>query len=191
MRFDPDVHHRQSIRLREYDYAAEGAYFVTICVHQRECLLGQVMDGVMVLNPAGEAVRVVWEGLPARFTKVALDAFVLMPNHFHGVIIIEGSRPATDRGAMNCAPTPPVGARFIAPGFPGASNHRLTLGEIVRTFKAASTRMIRRDLMPEFSWQRNYYERIIRDDELDRVRRYIGENPLRWDLDAENPTNMP
>jgi REP element-mobilizing transposase RayT len=200
MKFDPDIHHRRSIRLRDYDYSREGTYFVTVCVLGRECLLGAVEGGEMVPNAAGWVVQTTWNELPKRFPNIELDEFVVMPNHLHGIIVIEGARGAMDlgameQGAMNCAPTPPpdvapVGARFIAPAFPRIGNHRLTLGEIIRTLKAVSTRMIRRDLMAEFGWQRNYHERIVRNEkDLAAIRTYIRANPCRWEEDAENPAN--
>lgn len=87
-KFNPDIHHRRSIRLRHYDYASEGAYFVTICAQNRECLYGEVFNGEMVLNDAGRVVESVWCALPDRFPSIELDAFVVMPNHFHGIIVI-------------------------------------------------------------------------------------------------------
>lgn len=210
MRYDPDLHHRRSIRLRGYDYADDGVYYVTICTHQRECLLGQVVDGEMVLSSAGEAVRSVWAGLQERFSNVVLDEFIIMPSHIHGIVFVVSQQRDRDQGAivnqgaMNCAPTGAgdqtgVGARFIAPRFitphgaaPPPGHQGPPLGEIVRAFKAVSTRLIRRDLMPEFGWQRNYYERVLRNDgELHRVRQYIVDNPLKWHLDADNPVNLP
>jgi REP element-mobilizing transposase RayT len=193
MKFNPEKHHRRSIRLRGYDYSKTGAYFVTICTRNRECWLGEIVDGAMVLNDIGRIVQSVWEGLPDCFPTIALDAFVIMPNHIHGIII--------------------VGAQFIAPSFQttphshavfnniasndkpasvlfdqGVMNHAPTLGKIVRTFKAASVRQIRKNNRAYFAWQRNYYEHISRDeDELDRTREYILQNPSRWAEDENNP----
>lgn len=168
--FDPDKHHRHSIRLRDYDYSQPGAYFVTVCVKDRKCLFGEVMDGAMRLNDTGRAVQAEWVRLPERFLSVSLDEFVIMPNHLHGIIH--------------------VGAPFMAPAEPGAINRALTLGEMVRTFKAASTRTIRRS-GTSFQWQRNYYEHVIRNEnELARVREYIVNNPAQWALDRENPNGV-
>jgi REP element-mobilizing transposase RayT len=100
--FNPQRHHRRSIRLPGYDYTSPGAYFVTICVQNRECLLGQVIDGGMMVDPAGSVVQQTWNDLPRRFPSVELDAFVVMPNHVHGIIVLRGRDPA-------------VGAQFIAP----------------------------------------------------------------------------
>ena len=157
MKYDPDKHHRRSIRLKGYDYAGPGAYFVTICTQDRACFFGAVADGEMQLNNSGQIAKAAWDELPARFPSVRLDAFIVMPNHVHGIIM--------------------VGAQFIAPsdGFgatnQGVMNHAPTLGEIVRAYKAASTRLIRQAGTPDFAWQRNYYEHIVRDEEaLDRIR---------------------
>lgn len=156
-----DVHHRRSIRLQGYDYTQGGAYFVTICTKNRACLLGRVVDGKIAMNDAGQMVQSVWDGLRERFPTVALDQFVVMPNHVHGILIL-------------------VGAQFIAPN--------TSLGEIIRAFEAVATRQIRLAGLQEFRWQRNYYEHIIHDEKsLNRIREYIATNPLRWELDRENP----
>ena len=174
MKYDPDKHHRRSIRLKGYDYAGPGAYFVTICTQDRACFFGAVADGEMQLNNSGQIAKAAWDELPARFPSVRLDAFIVMPNHVHGIIM--------------------VGAQFIAPsdGFgatnQGVMNHAPTLGEIVRAYKAASTRLIRQAGTPDFAWQRNYYEHVVRDEEsLNRIRQYILDNPERWEFDHENP----
>ena len=176
--YNPDKHHRRSIRLKGYDYRQAGAYFVTICTKNRACWFGAVADGEMQLNDAGRAAQASWDELPIRFPNLRLDVFVVMPNHIHGIII--------------------VGAQFIAPGNSspsrsdgarqGAMNRAPTLGEIVRTFKAVSTRVIRQTIIPDFAWQRNYYEHVIRDeDSLNRIRQYILDNAGRWAFDRENP----
>ena len=173
-RVDPEKHHRRSIRLKGYDYAQEGVYFVTVCTQTRACLFGAVADGEMQLNNAGEIAKAAWDDMPARFPSVRLDAFIVMPNHVHGIII--------------------VGAQFIAPsdGFDGTNqgvmNYAPTLGDMVRAYKAASTRLIRQAGTPAFAWQRTYYEHVVRDEEsLSRLRQYILDNPARWAFDHENP----
>ena len=97
MSYDPERHHRRSIRLRNYDYSSAGAYFVTILIKDRECLLGEVVDGEMRLSEMGEVVRAIWESLPERYPGVELDESVIMPNHMHGIIVItpEAERAAT------------------------------------------------------------------------------------------------
>jgi REP element-mobilizing transposase RayT len=91
MNYNPEKHHRRSIRLRGYVYTQEGAYYFTICCHQRRCLLGEIKDGVMHLNLVGATVKAVWDSLPRHFPLIELDAFVIMPNHVHGIIIITDS----------------------------------------------------------------------------------------------------
>jgi putative transposase len=129
--------------------------------------------------------QAVWNGLLGRFPTIELDQFVLMPNHVHGILVLVGVQfiaPTTPRqGVINRAPT-------LMQHGQGMINRAPTLGEIVRTFKAATTRQIRLVGLSEFGWQRNYYEHVIRDeDSLNRIRDYIATNPLRWELDRENP----
>ena len=175
--YNSDNHHRRSIRLKGYDYGSAGAYFVTICTQNRTCWFGVLADGEMRLNDAGRVAQASWDELPARFPDVRLDTFVVMPNHVHGIIIV---------GAQFIAPSDGFGTATIDQG---AMNRAPTLGEIVRTFKAVSPRLIRRSANPDFAWQRNYYEHVIRDDEsLNRIRQYILDNPGRWVFDRENPT---
>jgi REP element-mobilizing transposase RayT len=99
MKYDPKIHHRRSIRLHNYDYAQAGAYFVTLCTHDRACLLGSVVEGDMRLNNAGQFLQATWEALPDHYPHVELDEFVLMPNHAHGIIVLDsgvgaGLKPA-------------------------------------------------------------------------------------------------
>jgi REP element-mobilizing transposase RayT len=208
MRFNPEIPRRRSIRLRGYDYANDGCYFVTICTYQRECLLGEVVTGKMVPSPAGEAVRSVWAGLPERFPHVVLDEFVVMPNHFHAILFLT-EPPVVGAplvGALadkrnDHVGAPLVGARVFGTARTNRAGTRPapTLGDVVGAFKSLTTveysRGVDRHGWPPFSgrmWQRNYYERIIRDDdELARARQYIEDNPLQWALDADNPANLP
>jgi REP element-mobilizing transposase RayT len=177
MPYDPDKHHRRSIRLRGYDYAACGAYFVTMCVHRRECLLGAVVDGEVRLNEYGCAVEECWGAIPQHFAHVELDAFVVMPNHVHGIVVIT---------AQSAVDSPVVSDRKRPNGPP-----RGALGAIVSTFKAASGRRINqlRDTTGMQVWQRDYYEHIIRYAvALDRIRIYIEANPARWAGDMLYPS---
>ena len=166
-------HSRRSIRLKEFDYSQSGMYFVTIVTHRRKCFFGEIVGGNVQLSDAGTIVSEIWRGLSERFLNASADLFVVMPNHIHVVV--------------------DVGAQFIAPGgaqvhSEGAMNRAPTLGQIIRSVKAASTHRIRQRSGLEFVWQRNYYEHVIRDEEsLNRIRQYILDNPLRWELDPENP----
>ena len=166
-----DKHHRRSIRLKGYDYSQPGAYFVTMCVACRECLLGDIGEGVMRLSPYGAIVQECWYELPRHFADVELDTFVAMPNHVHGMVVLR-----------------PVGA-----GFKPAPTKHHPLSEIVRGFKTFSARRINehRGTPGIPVWQRNYYERVIRNEgELDRIREYVANNPMRWPMDRENPDHV-
>ena len=184
VRYDPDIHHRRSIRLDGYDYSLGGAYFFTVVAQDRECLFGHVEAEEMRHNPAGEMIVDAWRGLTARFPSLLLDAFVAMPNHVHGVVVLDQS----DRRFSAAARSGPDGPR--TPELP-------TLGEVVGAFKSTTTvhysRQVVQNGWQPFRvrlWQRNFYERIIRNRrELDAIRQYIAENPLKWHLDQENPIN--
>ncbi len=156
---------RRSIRLRGFDYAQQGAYFVTICTHQRACLFGEIADDEMRFNTTGSVAHGVWMGLPTHYPHVELDAFVVMPNHVHGIVVLgSGIQPT------------PVKLE--------------SLSEIIRGFKTFSARQINRSRSRPGNrvWQRNYYDHVIRDEVgLDRIRQYIVDNPARWAEDPENP----
>ncbi|WP_222842613.1 transposase [Thermoflavifilum thermophilum] len=168
--------------MRGYDYSSAGAYFITICTHNRECLFGDIVDGEMRLNEWGRIVEWTWYDLPNHVANITLDIFVVMPNHFHGIIIITdtvvgaGSVGAGSvRAGSEPAPTP---ANTI--------QKRYGLPEIIRQFKTFSARRINehRQTPGQPVWQRNYYEHIIRDDDdLNRIREYIINNPLKWESD--------
>ncbi|MCX8051233.1 MAG: transposase [Chlorobi bacterium] len=173
---------RRSIRLKGYDYTQPGAYFITIVTQDRTCLFGEVVDGEMRLNALGEIVRACWLGIPGHFPHAALDAFMVMPNHVHGIIVI-----ADYVGARHAVPlhTVPLRQRERF-GKPVAGS----IPTIIRSFKSIVTKRINehRKTPGVPVWQRNYYEHIIRSDEsLNRIRQYIVENPLRWAFDLENP----
>lgn len=172
---------RRSIRLTGYDYSAEGAYFVTICVGERKCLLGRISAGVMSLSRYGEIARSCWDRLPEHYTGIELGAFIVMPNHVHGIIVITGD--------VTVQPdTGPVGAG-LKPA-PTTVVKRHGLPEIVRAFKTFSAREINlaRNTPGRPFWQRNYYEHVIRNgNDRDRIERYILENPSQWPQDEENP----
>jgi len=185
---DSDKHQRRSIRLQGFDYAQEGAYFVTICVHNRTCLFGDVLDNRMQLNDAGQIAKECWRAIPGHFRHVELDAFVIMPNHSHGILCIGDDAFVANTGAYT------VGAKNFSPLPPGASAFRSpskTVGSIVRGFKIGVTKWIRANTDIHEVWQRNYYEHIIRDDAaLNQIRQYIIENPARWSEDTENPARL-
>ena len=162
MAFDPDRHHRRSVRLRDYDYGTPGAYFVTICTRDRMNTLGESAGEHIVLSEAGLIAGSTWESLPSRFPSVQLDAFIVMPNHLHGIVALRST---------------------------GSS---VTVGLLVRTFKGAAARAVRVSVMPDFAWQRGYHERVVRNErELIALRRYVEDNPRSWSHDVNNPQTAP
>ena len=143
-----------------------GAYFVTICTWQRECLFGHVVNGEMRLNDAGEIARRCWADIPDHFPSVKLDAFVVMPNHVHGIIVIQG------RGEKSFAPT------STAPTTTIAQSPSRTIGSIVRGFKIGVTKWFRANTDLHSIWQRNHHEHVVRnEEELEAIREYILGNP--------------
>jgi REP element-mobilizing transposase RayT len=175
---------RRTIRLRDYDYAQNGAYFVTVCAHEQECLFGTVYDGMVVPNSRGKSVKDCWQAIPAHFPFVELDEFVVMPNHMHGIIVITSGADnivgAQHAAPLHLPPSPKPGG--ITPN----NVTRGSLGAIVRAFKSAVTNAVNQTHTETTSpvWQRNYYEHIIRNEaDLDRVRAYILNNPSRWTED--------
>jgi len=196
MTYNPDIHHRRSIRLRDYDYSAVGAYFVTICAWNRECLFGDIMDGSTRLNDCGTAANRCWQGITTHLPHVELDVLVIMPNHFHAILHITESAPVGAKQGVSASPDfdlsgkkGEAGVTFASPLPPHGTCHG-SLGAIIQNFKSVSTRKINklRNNPGCPVWQRNYYERVIRnDDELTRAREYIMNNPLRWDNDENNP----
>jgi REP element-mobilizing transposase RayT len=180
MTYDPERHHRRSIRLPGYDYTQPGAYFVTICAHDSEPLFGEVIEGIMHPNRFGRIVQVCWFNLPRHYPHVVLDEFVVMPTHAHMIVVLTGDLPQAKAANQPTLPgdLPPAPTRHGLP-------------EIVRGFKSCSTHRIntlrRTPGVPV--WQRNYYEHIVRSDRvLQAIRKYIRDNPLRWHLDRYNPT---
>ena len=187
--YNPDNHHRHSIRLKGYDYDQAGAYFVTICTRGRECLLGEVTDGQVQLSECGTIVQQVWQDLPNHYPHVQPDAWVIMPNHVHGIIIL------TDSAVADPVVATLVGAGLRpAPTGPAPTTgppRRHGLPEVVRALKSFSARRINqlRSTPGTRVWQRNYYEHIVRSERaLDAIREYVHHNPVRWELDRYNPS---
>ena len=176
--YNPEIHARRSTRLPNYDYSQRGAYFVTFCVAGRRCIFGGISDGEIRLNKLGQFVAEQWSRIPKYHSNAVLDAFVIMPNHVHGIIHLID------------APTVPVGAGFQPAQTPHQSKPNHGLSEIIRAFKTYTARRINGHgkSSGEPAWQRNYYEHVVRNEkDLDAIRKYIVENPLKWELDPENP----
>jgi len=183
-RFDPQKH-RRSIRLKDYDYSSNGAYFVTMVTWRRDMLFGEIIDGNMRLNDFGAIADECWRDVPEHFPNVDLGAYVIMPNHVHGVVVINdmGDRRGTIYRAGATQPDKGKGAAMLRPNVKPGS-----LGAIIRSYKSAVSYRIHKELNATGIWQRNYYEHIIRDEkDLQRITDYIEMNPLRWNDDDENP----
>lgn len=169
MKYNPDVHHRRSIRLKDFDYSSEGAYFITICTENRENLFGGIIVGAdsisaqMKINDAGKMIELIWKQTIIEYQNIKSEKYVIMPNHFHCIIDVL-------RADMESAPT---------------------VGSIVQSFKRNTTvnyiNGVKSGIYPQFDkriWQRNYYEHIIRDKyDYQTKWNYIDENPQNWEKD--------
>lgn len=209
----PEGRRRRTIRLRGYDYTKAGAYFITICARERACLFADIEGNDVHHTPVGVVIAEYWEAIPEHFPAASLDAFVVMPNHLHGIVVLEGRSVAV--GTACRAPTgrdddadacegsePPKHERFGAPVVG-------SIPTIVRSYKAAVTKAINDDpgrgtacrafLNSRFAplhpgripspWQRGYHEHVIRNERaLDRLRAYIDNNPARWIEDSLHPS---
>ena len=186
MPYDPESHHRHSIRLKGYDYSQAWAYFVTICTHNKACVFGDVVDGEMRLNEYGAIVKDEWLRTDTLRENVVIDEYIIMPNHIHGIVIIMGD----GRGTLQRASTGPIRATHrVAPTARGLISN--SIGAIIGQFKSIVTKDVRKMGFRYFKWQRNYYEHVIRnEDKLNRTREYVLNNPLQWQFDRENPGRM-
>jgi putative transposase len=172
---------RKALRLKSFDYSKPGAYFVTICTENRKCVLENIVAGKIKLTTVGEIVKKYWLKLPEKFENIRVDEYVIMPNHIHGIIVIE---------KYDCEPGNVVAIHEL----PLQKKRRMMLiPRAIGFLKMNSSKQINRKMKLSniFQWQRNYYEHIIRDEEdLNEIRKYIINNPLQWELDKENPKNI-
>ena len=179
MKFDPQKHHRRSIRLKNYDYSQVGAYYITIVTCQRDPLFGRIVNEEVQLSAYGRIADECWRAIPEHFPTIEVDAYVIMPNHLHGILVIHEIGMATN-------PSPSAGARHASPLRPHGVEPG-SIGAIVGSFKSAVTKRIGREIKATSIWQRNYYEHVIRDErDLNRIREYIQSNPANWERDKEN-----
>ena len=188
----PDSSHRRSIRLKRYDYTQPGAYFVTLLAWRRECLFGELVGDDVQLSEAGRVLEYYWNTLPAHFS-VKIDQWVIMPNHFHGIIwLIDDPVRAKQPGKNVSSVDICISGRFALTGSAENPPHGTasgSLGAIIQNFKSNTAREINRlRQTPGHSvWQRNYYDHIIRnEDELINTRLYILDNPRQWVEDEHN-----
>ena len=191
MKFDPFKHRHHSTRLRGYDYSQAGAYFVTICVQQHQCLFGDVVNAEMDLNELGTIANECWLAIPEHFPYVELDEYVVMPSHAHGIVVITDDGAGVQRRDVQLNVPTSNAPRDPSNPFSMMSPKHKTLSIIVRTYKAAVTTRCREMDCYDFVWQANYYDHIIRNErEWNAIAKYIYENPANWNADMDNPVNF-
>jgi REP element-mobilizing transposase RayT len=222
MKFNPESNRRRSIRLHGHDYSAPGKYFLTICAHGRELIFGSVKDKHMNLSSIGDIAERYWKKIPEHFPNIRLDGYCIMPNHIHGILIIEATNenkissgvgvqyeiPADHieplrhieplhriEPLQSIGPLPPIEPlRHINPLQSHRRSHSFqhtipkSIGSIIRAYKTAVTKRCKENGFIQFVWQRNFHDRIIRNDsELRRIQGYTRNNPANWEMDEENP----
>jgi putative transposase len=162
---------RKPNRLKDYDYSQGGCYFVTICTKDRTDHFGEIENGDMILNEYGKIAFNNWELISNHFEHLHLDAFVIMPNHVHGIIVI------TDN---------PVGVAYMRP-LQKIDKTKMLLSKIIQQYKSSVKRDICKQFHKSFIWQRSFYDRIIRNEkEFYNIQEYIQNNPMQWEWDEEN-----
>jgi putative transposase len=222
MKFNPEINRRRSIRLHGHDYSAPGKYFLTICTYGRELIFGSIGNKCMTLSSIGDIAERYWKNIPNHFQNIRLDEYCIMPNHIHGILIIEAindnkisSRAEVqfnliggkDVGVQyeipadhieplrSIEPLPHIEPRHSVRSIPSqprshSFQHTIpkSIGSIIRAYKTAVTKRCKENSFDQFIWQRNFHDRIIRDDsELRRLQGYIRNNPVNWEIDEENP----
>ena len=186
---------RRSPRLDSYDYSTPGAYFVIQGVQERCCLFGKVSEDRVHLNDAGSMVQQIWEEMPEHYPGVQIDAYVVMPNHIHGIVILNvGAGPSACPESNHPNPIP----RLQKAQPQGVAPTVMSLPDVVHRFKSLTTTRYRHDVrdhkwtpFPGKLWQSRYYDRVVRDnDALAEIRRYIIQNPARWSSRKNHPSNQ-
>ncbi|MBU3979223.1 transposase [Patescibacteria group bacterium] len=164
---------RKLNRLQKYDYSQNGYYFITVCAKGKIEYFGKIENGKMILNEYGKIVKQQWLWLAKQYNYVNLDEFIIMPNHLHGIIVVGTGRD--------------LSLRYEMPDKPKIKS----LSELMGAFKTTSSKLIHRNGLPEFQWQRSFYDHIIHDEKsLEKIREYIANNPLKWDFDRNNQDNL-
>jgi len=166
MTLNKNRYRQKTIRLSDWDYSSPGYYFVTICTKDKQCYFGEIISGIMKYSSIGKKTVSLWNQIPQHFSHIELDEWIIMPNHIHGIIIFNekiGSQGVTNQ---------------FSKSIPGS------LSVIINQFKASVTRWCNQNDFKNFSWQKSFYEHIIRSEKsLSSIREYIHNNPLKWDLD--------
>ncbi len=170
--------YKKQLRMPGYDYKTPGYYFITLCVHNRTCLFGEVLNHEIHLNAAGNMIKRIWDEIPCKYTNWSVDSLVVMPNHIHAVVVL--------------SPSPLINAPSLD------DNTVLSLSELMRSIKTYTmtcySNGVRNDGWLKYEqhlWQRSYYEHMVRNDKsLEKIREYIMNNPAQWELDDYNPALM-
>ena len=175
---------RKDPRLKGHDYSQQGYYYVTICTHNRKELFGRIKNGRMFLNEYGEIAKKTWLEIPNHFTDIAIDEFTIMPNHIHGILIIDHDED--DHADNNINVGGAVGGADLRP-----LRQNTSLSIVIHGFKSSTTRIINAaHITINPIWQRNYYDHIIRDERsLHKIREYIRNNAFTWDCDRGRRSN--
>ena len=169
----PQSNNRRSIRLKEFDYSNPNWYYVTICTNERINYFGKIVNSKIILSDIGNKAKEFWEQIPEHFDYIELDSFIIMPNHIHGIIIINS------RNVQLNIPTKRKDNYFSK-----ISSQKGALGIVIRTYKAMVKKWSNETIYTKFKWQRNYFEHIIRNEnDLFNTRRYIALNPFKWEID--------
>ena len=170
-------------RLRGWDYRTPAWYFVTICTRNHVCILGTVAEGRVQLSPAGQIAHAELQTLNTHYSHVAIDTFVVMPNHAHFILVIDGRHRYSPNTKIHLKYAVVHKPRLMPP--PAGS-----LSTIVRSYKAGVTRRCQETGLLNFAWQPRFYEHVLRGNaSVDAVRDYIARNPANWSKDLENPNN--
>ena len=187
MTYDPKKHHRKSIRLKGYNYSQAGMYYVVARTKKGECVLGEVVENEMKLSAVGKVAHACWLEIPQHFKNAGLDIFQVMPNHVHGIIIIRFPLVRT-RHAVSLRDKA-LKDRLVKSEFGKPVSG--SLSTVVRSFKSAVTKSAHLAGYKDFGWHGRFYEHVIRDgNDLDRIRKYILDNPTNWANDDNFPKNV-
>jgi putative transposase len=187
----------ESTRLKNWDYSANGAYYITICVKNREYLFGNINDGKLILSDLGQFAERCWREIPIHFPFVQLDEFIIMPNHVHGIIIINKSDDMSPVETQNLASLQSSSKRNLPKTQNLASLQSSSkygpqsknIASIIRGYKIGVTKYSSNNNI-SFKWQPRFFDHIIRDDKsLQKIREYIVNNPINWQDDEMNQSN--
>mgnify|MGYP002777006044 CR=1 FL=1 len=175
----------ESTRLRNYDYSANGWYFVTMCTNDHLYYFGDIFQGKMQLSSIGQIAQQFWVEIPNHFNNIFIDAYVIMPNHVHGIVVIDNPVETRHGASLQTSQNQNDQSNQFSP------LKKCSLSLIINAYKSSVTRWCRKNNHDNFAWQPRFYDHIIRDnDSLVRIRDYIQNNPATWNEDKNNPINF-